>query len=256
MKKQIGSVTRVRIAVLLLAVLLASSSALGVPTDTVTLMEDGFGAYGSMAVYGGGLTGQIGRGGVYLLDIIADGDGAPQWMWDPMPAFCIELTEESPKFSTDYEIVMPAEAQKPTDFLGSAIGQEKADYLCELWAAHFDESWFDGSYSLQDRNEAEAFAAALWEIIYEDLPDTPQGWDVTTDGTAGPLGFRACFLDWELANDWLGELDGQGPKADLRALVRDGKQDYLVEVPEPATVALLGIAAAMSLARRRRVRRA
>ena len=239
MKKQIGTVTRVRITVLLATVLLAAAPAMGVPTDTVTIVQEGFGAYGSMAVWGGGLTGQTGRGGVYLLDIIADGDGPSQWLWDPMPAFCIELTEDWPKFSTEYEVVMPAESQRPTDFLGSTIGQEKADYLCELWAAHFDESWFDGSYNLQDKNEAEAFAAALWEIIYEDLPDTPQGWDVTVDGTAGELGFRACFLDYELANQWLHDLDGEGPKADLRALVCDGSQDYLVEVPEPATVALL-----------------
>jgi len=41
--------------------------------------------------------------------------------------------------------------------------------------------------------------------------------------------------------------------ADLRVFSYDGQQDYIVEVPEPATIALLGLGGALSLLRRKRV---
>jgi hypothetical protein len=89
---------------------------------------------------------------------------------------------------------------------------------------------------------AGAFAAAVWEIVYEDVPTSPAHWDVTTDGTYGNKGFKASGLNSQLANNWLHSLNGTGPMADLRALSYCGGQDFIVSfgniVPEPATVAL------------------
>ena len=51
--------------------------------------------------------------------------------------------------------------------------------------------------------------------------------------------------DPAIANDWLHQLDGTGPKAHLRALVYDGQMDYIAEVPEPATILLLGLGVVM-----------
>ena len=137
---------------------------------------------------------------------------------------------------------MPEEAQKPTTFLGEKIGSEKAGYLSELWGRYFDEAWVASeSFTTQQDNDAEAFAVAVWEIIYEDLPESPLMWDVAVDSTAGPLGFRCGNADISLANDMLHSLDGTGPKTDLRAFVNSCKQDYIVEVPEPATILLLGL---------------
>ena len=81
------------------------------------------------------------------------------------------------------------------------------------------------------------------KLYKEDIPESPSMWDVTVDGTDGALGFRSEKVDAATANAWLYALDGTGPKANLRALTYDGKQDYIVKVlvPEPATLALLGL---------------
>ncbi|MCH8193093.1 MAG: PEP-CTERM sorting domain-containing protein, partial [Planctomycetes bacterium] len=47
-------------------------------------------------------------------------------------------------------------------------------------------------------------------------------------------------------------LDGTGPKASLAVFTQDGNQNYVVAVPEPTTIALLGLGGIMSLARKRR----
>jgi hypothetical protein len=127
------------------------------------------------------------------------------------------------------------------------MGQEKADYLAELWGRFYNPAWAaGGSYTALQKSEAEAFAAAVWEIIYEDLPASSSGWDVTRDGTGGSRGFKAANLDSQKANSWLHALDGTGPMADLRSVSYLGSQDFLVavtasnsgEIPEPATLAL------------------
>src|SRR5690606_35363701 len=123
---------------------------------------------------------------------------------------------------------------------GETLGTTKANYLRELWARYYDSAWTSGSYTGQDNQAAEAFAAAVWEIVYEKLPSSPAEWDVTVDGTSGLGGFRAQDLDWATANKWLQSLTGGGAKADLRVFVCDGQQNYLVAVPEPATLILLG----------------
>ena len=137
--------------------------------------------------------------------------------------------------------------------LNETFGEEKADALSELWGRYYDPAWEGtGSFSYQENNDAAAFGAAVWEIIYEDLPSSSLGWDVTTDGTAGIPGFAASGLDETLANNWLHSLDGTGPKASLAAFTNDGNQNYLVAVPEPTTIALLGLGGALSLIRKRK----
>jgi hypothetical protein len=74
------------------------------------------------------------------------------------------------------------------------------------------------------------------------------------DGTAGIRGFRADFLDSVAANNMLHSLDGTGPRADLRVFSYNGQQDYITAVPEPATIALLGLGGVFSLLRRKKTR--
>jgi len=225
----------------------AKASILG----TVDIEHSGYGASGVMRVWGGGFNGEYLHGGVYMLDKTAGTGQGNLWPNDLVGGFCIELHQWAPDTTLKYDVVKPKEVDN--SFMGGSLGAAKADYLAELWGRFYDPAWADGGpYSYEEKIKAEAFAAAVWEIVYEDMPTSPLDWDVTTDGSAGSHGFYAQYVNATLANSWLNALTGSGPKANLLAFVNDGKQDYLVQVPEPATLAMFGIGGLLSLLRRKR----
>lgn len=103
----------------------------------------------------------------------------------------------------------------------------KADLVRELWGRFFDPTWATGA----NKQYAEAFNACIWEIVYE-----TDAWDVTSGA-----GFFATGIEQSAtANDWLASLDGTGPLATNLYVLHDG-QDFLVQVPEPATLLILGL---------------
>ena len=221
--------------------------------NTVDVVHDGFGASSWTTFYGAWQYGNEVAAGVYNLDKTADTGLGNTWSNGSIPAFCIELQEVAPDTTHTYQVTMPEDVYNSVT--GTAMGTTKANYLRELWARYYDNAWAGGgTLTTQQHEAAEAFAAAVWEIVYEDLPTSPLGWDVRLDGTAGQRGFWAESLDADTANKWLHDLTGSGPKADLRAFVCDGQQDYLVVVPEPATVMLLGLGGLLSLMGGRRAR--
>jgi hypothetical protein len=250
---------RPRAAILLTALAIAglSLATRAARANTVDIVHDGYGAHGSVFFTGAGYDvfdfAEAGAG-VYMLNKTADSGIGNTWPNALVPSFCIELQETAPTSTYTYQVMMPEDAYN--SITGQTMGTTKANYIRELWAKYYDSAWAaGGTYTAEQNAAAEAFAAAIWEILYEDLPATPLGWDITTDGTAGIRGFRAEDLDTTLANTWLHSLTGSGPKADLRVFVNQGQQDYLVAVPEPATVLLLGLGGLLSLmgGRRRRL---
>jgi hypothetical protein len=136
--------------------------------------------------------------------------------------------------------------------LDDAFGTAKAGYISELWGRYYDPSWTgSGQFTWLQDSKAAAFATAIWEIIYEGLPTSPLKWDVKVDGTLGTGGFYTNFGGANIANNLLHSLDGTGPMADLRVFSYNGNQDYIAQVPEPTTIALLGLGS-LSLLRRKR----
>jgi len=243
----------------LCAALILALSCLSVqacPPDTVDIEHCGYGAYDEdgVAVWGGGHEGTVVYGGVYMLNKTAGSGQGDIWPNGLIGGFCVELHEAAPVSTFTYDVVMPKNAYN--SFLGELIGAQKANYLSELWGRFYDPAWAgSGPLCPQKNSAAEAFAAAVWEIIYEDLPTSPAGWDVTVDGTVCSHGFRCEGANTTLANSWLHSLTGCGPKADLRVFTYDGKQDYIVQVPEPATVVMLGLGGLINLLTRRRSHR-
>ncbi len=237
--------------IIIAAAVLSLAQIAGATLGTINIEHDGYGAVGTAQVWGGGLSGSSVKAGVYMLDKSAGtGDGN---LWDNglIGAFCIDLSQNAPGYDTTYQVVMPQDAPTPTTFLGETMGAAKAAYLSELFGRHYDPAWVEGgSWTSAQNAAAEAFAAAVWEIIYEDLPASPALWNVTADGTSGSLGFKATGLDTTLANSFLHSLDGTGPMAELRAFRNSCKQDFIAVVPEPATILMLGLGS-LSLLRRR-----
>ena len=232
----------------------ANAASLG----TADIVYTGCGASGQLRVWGGGLYGASVRGGVYMLNKTKGTGQGTHWPDGLLGGFCIELSELAPTKPSTYNVVMPQDSPQPTYFLGSYIGPVKAEYLSELWGRFFDPNWVGiGPFTIQQDSNAEAFAAAVWEIIYEKLPTSPAAWDVRVDGTRGRLGFKCSGADTVTANNWLHSLNDTGPKAQLLALVRDGKQDYVTAspptgIPEPTTIALFGLGSLTLLRRKRR----
>jgi hypothetical protein len=223
------------------------------PVGTVDITYIGRGAHDIIEVWAAGYEGIPAYAGVYMLDKTYGTNEGKIWSDGLIGAFCIELAEASSSSTLTYDVIMPEDGPIPTTLLGGTMGLSKAKYLQELWGRYFDPSWVgSGSFTYQQNTKAEAFATAVWEIVHEDLPVSPLGWNVTVDGTVGIRGFSAAYLDTDMANNMLHSLDGTGPKADLRVFSYNGQQDYIAEVPEPTTIALLGLGCAFSLLRRKK----
>jgi hypothetical protein len=152
------------------------------------------------------------------------------------------------------------DAPKPSGPGGSTMGDTKADYLRELWA---DVAAGQGVAnnelaSALDKTEAAAMQLAVWEIVYEDKPDTTGAtatygagnWNVLVNDAGSPSdSFKTSnnTAAAAQANTWLDLVTGSGatPGPSLVALVNESCQDYItIPVPGAVLLGLLGLSAA------------
>jgi hypothetical protein len=228
------------IAAIVLVGIVLTSTASATVLGTVNIKNHNNSRSDKGIIWGGGLSSLYAYTGIYSWTN-ADGTGlgtlVPNW------GFCIELTQEP--YNCWHNVIPLNEAPlPPAPLYNTPMGTTKADYIRELWGRYFDPLWLTGGTA--NKQMAEAFGVAIWEIIYE----TDSTWDVNS-GT----GFHASNIEQAAtANTWLHSLTGNGPFANnlyaISPISHDG-QDYLVQVPEPAIIALLGLGVITLLRKRK-----
>ncbi len=229
-------------AVVLVAIVLTSTASATI-LGTVNIQNHNNALSDTGRLWGGGLNGGTYYTGIYSWTNAGGidwGTLVPDW------GLCIELVQGP--YNGWQDVIPLEEAPLPAQF-GTPMQTTKANYIRELWGRNFDPNWVTNPNNTT-KQLAEAFGAAVWEIIYETDPT----WDVTS-GT----GFHAANVNQAAtANTWLSELNGDTAyfAINLVATSAPSGQDYLVQltttpIPEPVTVALLGLGA-LSLIRRKK----
>jgi hypothetical protein len=158
---------------------------------------------------GGATAGGI-PAGLFDLAYTHDVPAVPGSEWTRFLAFCLEYNTSLLPFQNPYTVAAGPGA-----------------LIAELWGRF---------YSLVDTSdEAAAFQVAIWEIVTDGAPTATS----LTDGQ-----FRVYSQTIKnTAQGWLNQLDATGPKANLRTLLSRTGQDLVTEVPvpEPTSLALLGL---------------
>ena len=213
-------------------VIFVSTASAGV-IGTIDIDNATYGLTDDANITGGGWTGGQVKAGVYTFTT-SNPTGAGNQVLNY--GFCIELTQ-STVMGLTYDVRDLEDAPLPIDPLfptATPMGLAKADMISKLWGNFFDPAWVTGASTLAERRLGEAFGIAIWEIVWE----TSGILDVDSGS------FYATNVEEAAqANIWLGQLANiTTDLADVVALSNNGSQDF-VTVPEPATMALLGLGA-------------
>ncbi|MEZ5500678.1 MAG: PEP-CTERM sorting domain-containing protein [Steroidobacteraceae bacterium] len=189
------------------------------------------GLYSNISFLLDGERGVNAAAGAFVLDYRQSGGE-----WEQFVSFCLQPDVYLMPFSNPYEVTGL-----------SASPYQNDAWIAELWGRHRNDVTNDIG--------AAAFQVALWELAYG-----------VSDRNLGSGAFRLTSSGavFDLAQSWLTEIDGSGPMAEgLMVLVNNpqltDRQDLLTAnptVPEPGTLALLGIGLVGIAAVRHRRRRA
>jgi hypothetical protein len=180
--------------------------------------------------------------------------------------FCIDLTQEiAPGTYTWTEGALTDAPVGKNGATPYTIQQWQADRIGELWQEHYAQDvWLGGStFSAQN---AAAFQAAVWEIIYQApsgpdraAPVDPSTYDVTAGwDQIGDVGFQVTTPSgggWTgaiagTANSWLRSLQGDPAAVALDAITSYAAQDFVIIgtkssgnilVSAPAAIVIAGL---------------
>jgi hypothetical protein len=164
-----------------------------------------------------------------------------------LPIYCIDTYEWALSGSISYTVADLADG--PMGHGAPAMGPTKAAYLKDLLFHYFTVA--------NDASKKAAFAAAVWEIVYE-----TSAWDVSN----GVMSVGLTATEKNLANGWLSTLESDFDHGNTAyALLKDGGQDYAIAlgggldepppIPEPLTLLAVfgGVAGVGGYIRRRKL---
>lgn len=185
-------------------------------------------------------------GGTFSQDPLPEG----QTIW----AFCIELLENAGSGTYGVDELENGRTAGPPPTDGPALGLVRANMLRALFSYAFSGN---GGYISQiaDDNAGRTFAAAIqtavWEIVYEELVggalvglNTGTGTARFSSGTGAVITSANNLLAGAMNNYAAGSF-----ATDMFSMNIDGKQDFVFqvvpggseEIPEPATMGMLGL---------------
>jgi hypothetical protein len=152
-------------------------------------------------------------------------------------SFCIEPDNDTSDVFQPYELRPVEDGPIGTTWHSGSLTSGQANGLRELWGRFYNPIWQAG-WDDSDNDNAAGFGIAVKEIIYEAVGNP-------LDATAGR--YRVDPVDATvagIANGYLSQLTGDSSMyADLRILTNEQYQDYLVQIPEPASLFLLALGA-------------
>jgi len=168
---------------------------------------------------------------------------------DPFYAYCIDVAQNAPTHWALYDITDLENA--PVNGWNVLMGATRADRVRELFGRFIGD--------VNTKEEGEAFAASLWEIVYE-----KSGAYHLDDGTLIMNGLDGNAKS--ISEDWLGQLNGDTGHFDydVFALTNPCYQDFALTspgyggqpIPEPVTMMgmVLGVGGLAAYLRKRRPR--
>jgi len=144
--------------------------------------------------------------------------------------------------------------------LQDAMNSDKAKLISQLWALHYDNSWqgdtyiyYGGGYggfvngqpeNTVENQQALAFSFAVYEIAY-DFNGSISSLNLSNGSLMANASGTNPSSAVSISQGWLNSLilpgNYTGPMAQLVSLSNNSLQDVIVEIPEPATMALLSL---------------
>jgi len=215
------------LAVVLSLVILLAAGIAGASTGTVEARYAGSNAYqvGSIS-YPGASWGSV-VVGVYQLDIAATGatgEGAAL-AGTRVSAFCMDIRQSVPSGSTYRPYTIDYVDTAPIGAGNTAISAAKADDLRRLFGMLINgPSTGVDHIDLSSANQAAAFQAAVWEIVFESASNA-------YDVHLGDLVIGGGTTWTGLADTYLAHLHNYAPEMGLRALKSECYQDFALYVP-------------------------